>query len=309
MKTNVLIQIAIWLVERASSDSAGEAFAGDLLENFARGRSAWWCLGEALFRVAYSLEQRLRALVMPLLYCIAFVCLHPLWQRLCAPSTDSLLARYRDITVWPGSAVLEIASGLLPAVLFVSSGTFVYLILNRHTLRSTDPIRIMLSLSLAWCLLSGETILRLGTTQKDLRILSRYDFFYPFSHVRFSMMLLLSLFAAIATLPARRGTTSRYRGARWIFGRPGVIRALRGLGFTAFLTQQLFAQPAKPQAAAAKRLVQLIESFDADDWDTFHTAYLSSFISAPPDVPLGRKFFRKRTGGLDLREVYLLFSQ
>lgn len=110
MKTTVLVQIAIWLAERASSDSAGEAFAGDLLESFARGRSAWWCLAEALFRVGASVEQRLRALLMPLWYCIAFVCLHPLWHRLYAPSTESFLVRYRDITVWPGSAVLEIAS-------------------------------------------------------------------------------------------------------------------------------------------------------------------------------------------------------
>lgn len=63
------------------------------------------------------------------------------------------------------------------------------------------------------------------------------------------------------------------------------------------------AQEVRPQGAAAKRLVQLIELFNTSDWNTYHAAYISSFVNAPPDVPLGSKAFRQGTGGFDLRKV------
>jgi len=129
MKTDVVIRIAMWLVERNGAGSDGEAFAGDLLETSANGRSRWWCFAQALRRVASSVELRFRALLFPLWYCIAFAFLHPLWQWLYAPSATRLLTGYRSTMVWPGSAVLEIAAGLLPAVLFVWMGVFVFLLL------------------------------------------------------------------------------------------------------------------------------------------------------------------------------------
>ncbi len=61
MKTDVVMRMAMWLVERRSAGSAGEAFAGDLLETFANGRSRWWCFAQALRRVASFAELRLGA--------------------------------------------------------------------------------------------------------------------------------------------------------------------------------------------------------------------------------------------------------
>ena len=40
-----------------------------------------------------------------------------------------------------------------------------------------------------------------------------------------------------------------------------------------------------------------------NDWNAFHQAYLASFVKTPPDVPLGREFFRYRTEGLDVRKL------
>jgi hypothetical protein len=49
--------------------------------------------------------------------------------------------------------------------------------------------------------------------------------------------------------------------------------------------------------------VQLIELFTTSAWNTYHAAYISSFVNTPPDVPLGSEAFRQGTGGLDLRKV------
>ena len=85
MRVDIVLRVAVWLVERDGAGSAGEAFAGDLLETFSSGRSRWWCLGQALRWMASSLELRLQALQSPLWFCMAFVLLHPLWMWICAP--------------------------------------------------------------------------------------------------------------------------------------------------------------------------------------------------------------------------------
>ncbi len=66
MKTDVVIRIAMWLVERNGAGSDGETFAGDLRETFANGRSRCWCFAQALRRVASSVELRFPALLFPL---------------------------------------------------------------------------------------------------------------------------------------------------------------------------------------------------------------------------------------------------
>ncbi len=300
MKTDVVMQFAMWLVERSGTGSAGEAFAGDLLETFTNGRSRWWCFAQALRRVASSTVLRLHALLLPLWYCIAFAFLHPLWQWLYAPSATRLLTGYRSTTVWPGSAVLEIGVGLLPAVLFVWIGVFVFLLLRRQRI---SLVRILLSLSIGCCVISVETMLRLGAMQPDLRMLSRADFYYPISHSRFSALLFLGLFAAIGLLPRERRLSHRGRYGTRLLGHRDLLRVVRGLGLMAVLVPQVSAQTSTPQGVAAKRLVQLVELFDVNDWKAFHAVYVASFVSVPPDVPLGREFFRHRTGGLDLRKL------
>ena len=201
MRTDIVLRISVWLVHRSVIGAAGEAFAGDLLEMSALGRSPWWCLLQALRAAVSSSELRLRALFLPLCYCVAFVLLHPLWQESYLPSVNRLLMSSRGATVWPGSAVLEILAGLLPAVLFVWSGVFLFLILRPQRLRREASLRILLSLSIGCSVVSAETMLRLGAVQPDLRMLSRSDFYYPASHSHFSALLFAGLFAAIAMLP------------------------------------------------------------------------------------------------------------
>jgi CubicO group peptidase (beta-lactamase class C family) len=301
MRTDIVMRITIWLVENLIDGPAGEAFAGDLLETFANGRSRWWCFGQALWRAASLTELRLRVLLLPLWYSIAFVLLHPLWQWSCASSVKTLES-YRNVLAWPGSAVLEVLAGLLPAVCFVWIGVFAFVLLRWQVLRHINLIQIPLSLSFGCCMISAETVLRLNDAHHDLRMLSSTDFYYPVSHARFSALLFFALFTSIALLGPGSGTIHRRRSLR-LLTRGSVVRAVRSLGILAVLAPQVSAQVMTPQGAPAKQLVRLIALFDGDDWSAFHAAYIASFVTSPPDVPLGREIFRQRTGGVDLRKV------
>lgn len=135
MKQDTVMRVALWLIEITSSGPDEEAFGGDLLELLAAGRSRRWCFAQALRRMTSAIEERLRSLLMPLWFCIGFVLLHPLWQRLCTPSVANLLTRYRETSQWPGSAVLEMIAGLLPAVFFVWAGIFIYSLLRHRSLQ------------------------------------------------------------------------------------------------------------------------------------------------------------------------------
>jgi|GEM_PF-249027 len=249
MKQDLVLRVALWMIEAGSSRAESEGFAGDLVEMFAAGRSCWWCLGQALHRTASVSEQRLRSLLMPLWFCIGFVFLYPLWQRLYAPAAARLLVQGRGAIQWPGSAVLEIAAGLLPALLFVWVGVFVYALLRRRSLHIT-PVVAFLSLNVGACVLFIAMMMRLHALRNDLRLLSRADFYYPLVHGRFSILLFFSLFGAVTVWPRERSTIHRRRDVVFLLSRFGMLRIARCLGLVVMLVPQVSAQAVPLQASA-----------------------------------------------------------
>lgn len=281
MKQQRVLRVALFVVEATLSRSESEAFAGDLSECFAAGRSGWWCLGQALRRTATISEQRLRWLMVPFWFSIAFVSLYPQWQRMYAPSVAHLLSQYRGTVQWPGSAVLELTAGLLPATMFVWAGVFVYGVLRHRSLK-LSPTVAMLSLNIGALLLSGTMILRLQAMHHDLRFLSQADFFYPFVRVRFSLLLLVSLFGAVAVLPLERRSIDR-RFITRLISRHGLLHIARTLGFFVVLVPQVCAQDVQYQAT--QRLMgadgKPIE-FDVVSVKPNHTGAVQSYIGSNP---------------------------
>ncbi|AFL86449.1 hypothetical protein Terro_0098 [Terriglobus roseus DSM 18391] len=227
MRQDPVLGVALWLLTVSSSGRDAEAFAGDLLELFHAGCSRWWCLRQALLRSGSVTEQRLRASLVPLCYCAVFVLLHPLWQQLYTPSVAGLLTKYRGAIQWPGSAVLEMIAGLLPAFLFLYVGVFVYSLLRHRSLQS-HPVATLLSLNVGACLLFVAMLVRLHVLHNDLRLLSRADFYYPLVHGRFSVLLFLSLFGAVLILP--RTDQPRRRKPSHVAMRSMVQRIARRFG-------------------------------------------------------------------------------
>ena len=208
MKQDAVLRVALGMIDWILPGRDGEAFAGDLLELFAGGRSRWWCLAQAFLRSVSVVERFLRCWLAPLPYCVGFVLLHPLWQRLYAPTVDRLLTRYRETLAWPGSAVLEIVAGLLPGLVFVWAGIFGYLLLRRREL-NIAPVAALFSLNVGACLLLAGMVARLDAVPHDLRVLSGTDVYSPAQYARFGILLSLSLFGAISVLvreDSRSGT-------------------------------------------------------------------------------------------------------
>lgn len=282
MKQQTMLRVALWLVEVTSSGPESEGFAGDLVEFFAAGRSGWWCLTQALRRTASTGEQRLRSLLAPFWFAVAFVALYPLWQRLYAPAVTQLLTQYRGSFQWPGSAVLELTAGLLPAMLFVWMGVFVYGVLRHRSLKMT-PVVALLSLNIGAFLLFISMVMRLRAMHNELRFLSQADFFYPFVHARFSLLLLLSLFGAIVVLPHERRSNGRSRWIARILSRCGLLQVARTLGLLTLLVPQVCAQAIRPEATP--RLMgtdgKPIE-FDVVSVRPNHTGAVRMDIGSPP---------------------------
>ena len=226
MKTSVVLRLTLWLADR--SGPAGEAFAGDLMESLAEGRTCWWCFLQVLQRVMFLAELRLRVLLGPMVYCVAFVFLYPLWQHLGAPAAAHVLSGYSSAVAWPGSAISEVVAGLLPALLFVWAGVFGFLLLRR----AHDLARVSLSLSFGCSMVCAETILRLGARPPELGKLSQADFYYPVFHAHFSIILFFALFAAVALLPHAPVNEHRLK-LRRVPGRWNMLRLVRGLGLMA----------------------------------------------------------------------------
>lgn len=247
MKQQSVLRVALWLVEVTSCGPESEGFAGDLMELFAAGRSGWWCLGQAFRRTVTTGEQRLRSLLAPFWFSVAFVTLYPLWQQLYAPTASRLLTQYRGSFQWPGSAVLELTAGLLPVVLFVWLGVFVYGVVRHRSLKMT-PVAALLSLNIGALLLFISMVMRLRAMHNELRFLSHADFFYPFVQARFSLLLLLSLFGAVVVLPRERRNLGSSRLMMRLFSRCGLVQVARTLGLLTLLVPQVCAQTIQPQA-------------------------------------------------------------
>ncbi|MEK6398938.1 MAG: TIGR03435 family protein, partial [Terriglobus sp.] len=211
------------------------------------GRSGWWCLAQALRRSAIAGEQRLRLLLLPFWFSVGFAALYPLWQRLYAPAAAQFLMRYRGTVQWPGSAVLELAAGVLPAVMFVWVGVFLYGVLRHRSLK-LSPVVAMLSLNVGAFLLFTVMMLRLHALHNDLRVLSHTDFYYPVVPTHFSLLVLLSVFGAVVVLPRERRRVSGNRVVIHLLSRCGLLNIARTVGLFTLLVPQVCAQSIAPQA-------------------------------------------------------------
>lgn len=248
MRVQKVLRLAVWLAEAGVPGVEAEAFAGDLLELAAAGRSEWWCLAQALRRGLFLRAQRLRSSLVPFLFSAGFVLLYPLWQSAYTPLVDRLLARYAGVLQWPGSAALEVVASLLPAMFFISVGVVVYICLGRQNMRPSPTAAIM-ALNVGALLLLCGSMLRVHAMANGLGVLSRADFYYPLLHSRFSLLLLLSLFGSVAALPRRRTPTTRTAGMR-LLSRRSLLRVARVFGLYAVLVPQVFAQAMQPQAVS-----------------------------------------------------------
>jgi CubicO group peptidase (beta-lactamase class C family) len=223
MRPNRIVTFSVWLVDRINRGSKGHALAGDLLEELENGRSMGWFLHQIAAAVLINSAAIASRCTTLLIFSAGWSLLYPTWRALCVGSPTYTLD-HRGITAWPWATLLELAFGIIPAIVFVWLGAAVFAFLTRSTrLFSTQGLWSALSVSTTVLLAATLVVLRqLAHPQPVIRDVMRADF-YLVDHLYFiSVPLTLSLMLALLFLSAetpqigrRRGTDSASR-LRWV---------------------------------------------------------------------------------------------
>jgi hypothetical protein len=216
MKPTPPIALATWMLEHLTFGSTNESLAGDLLEELRSGRSAGWYWRQALSAIVVSLSSRSRAYVLPLVFSTGWSFLYPaLWPSIMSSRPAQTMLERMAAHDWLYSSFLQVVRGVLPAMMFVWIGFFVYLMSRNQMVRQLTTLRVLVSLSLSFNVFFVATIgqhliqpIALGRNVPQESSNSTF--------VTSSVPLALSLFSALVCgLPALR---RRRRGADSLAG-------------------------------------------------------------------------------------------
>jgi CubicO group peptidase (beta-lactamase class C family) len=220
------VTFAAWLVDRMDLATKGHALSGDLLEELENGRSMAWFLHQIAAAVLISSGTILSRCTTLLIFSAGWSLLYSTWRALCVGSSTYAIDR-TGISAWPWSTLLELAFGVIPAIVFVWLGAAVFAFLTRSTrLFSIQGLGCALSISTSVLLVATLVVLhQLAHPQPVVREVTRADFFL-IDHLYFiSIPLTLSLMLTLLFLGAetpqigRRGGTHigfRTRWVRWV---------------------------------------------------------------------------------------------
>lgn len=220
MKPTRAIDLAIWLLEHLTFGSDTESVAGDLLEEFQRGRSAAWCWREALAAMALRAVGPARDLALVMLFSVAWSMAYTLWRVFSPAVTAAISGASMTLVPWPGPAVLQVGSSLAPILAFVWSGVLVYLFLRSEVLDEYSLPGLAGSLSASFNVLLAFALVSLNHfrhPQPDLHSMSRGDFYSVLHVAAVNLPVALSVFTALlftvkVKRPNRRGRRSLARG-------------------------------------------------------------------------------------------------
>lgn len=211
-----LARVGTWVLRQLPWHPYAEALLGDLLEEFASGRrTAGWYCRQVMAAVGMTVLRSSRGYGFPLAFSAAWSLLYPVWQRPLWTSwmEGAVYPRWWALD-WPYSAVLEIGSGMLPALLFLWLGFAVYVALRagvgvdpgrgRRSEFSWRRVPVSFSFSLSVLLVATLAVFGLaGDARGDhSRALGDAIFFLAPYRPVLSLPLGLSLLASI--LSARR---------------------------------------------------------------------------------------------------------
>jgi CubicO group peptidase (beta-lactamase class C family) len=206
-----------------------EALSGDLLEEFHCGHTEHWLWGQVLSAIAVSLWQALCRFVPAILFSAGWSMLYAQWRKVGFRwLLDSPHANARLLS-WPGSALLELSWGVLPALAYVWLGVLIYLSWRREPLRIATSLSLFQGLSFSSGVLLLATIgllHRVGHPVPDLRDVMRPDFYLVLHLYRISIPIALSVFVALFLVNSGGPRVARRKSSR----QPGQQRKFSRLG-------------------------------------------------------------------------------
>ena len=120
--------LAMWILDQVTPAIHEEALAGDLLEEFRRGRSTGWYWRQVLGAVAMGCSREMRRRGLTLVFAVFWSVLAPAWLLAIASVEQhfDLNRRFGEME-WPWSVVCDWGSLLAANVLFIWAGVALYL--------------------------------------------------------------------------------------------------------------------------------------------------------------------------------------
>jgi hypothetical protein len=122
------VVLATWMLEHLAFGSDNEALSGDLLEELQLGRSALWYWRQVLAVIAIQACCAARRLAVPVAFSAGWAMLYPAWGFITRISGVHVGTDEGTWLAWPSSALVQIGYGVIPGVLLVWVGFFVFLL-------------------------------------------------------------------------------------------------------------------------------------------------------------------------------------
>ncbi|MEO6815366.1 MAG: hypothetical protein ABI177_01590 [Edaphobacter sp.] len=203
------VALASWLLKHFIFGPHREALTGDLTEELQSGRSAKWYWRQVLSAIAVGALIKSRDYALALVFSLAWSMLYPPWRLSYARiNLTHLVPRGWAAIDLPYSTGLHGIAEIIPALLFVWLGLFLYLILRPEKLSDLSPIRLLASLSISLNTLFIVTVgiwLYLKPSAIGLGEMSRQNLHSNFYLTTICLPLVLGLFYVIASaLPLLR---------------------------------------------------------------------------------------------------------
>ena len=198
MRLSKHILLARCLLEHLHIGPYAESLAGDLEENLRAGRSARWYWRQVLSAIGMDALTLLRAYAVPVVFSAGWSTLYPAWMV--AGRGGRMQAMLERSTSY--STSLDLASGIIPALVFLWLGFFLYQIyasLRARGRGSFDGSGAGSPVGWLQCAAASDSgfAARCPPLILDLRF-TRLEDFYASAHVAaIHTHLALSLFASI----------------------------------------------------------------------------------------------------------------
>jgi hypothetical protein len=121
--------VATWMLEHLTAGPSNEALAGDLLEDFHRGRSRGWYWRQVLGAIAISCSREILNHANVMLFAALWSMLAPAWLLVIGNIEERFNFSERIWQMdWPWSTLCDVGLLLCTNVLFIWVGTLLYLI-------------------------------------------------------------------------------------------------------------------------------------------------------------------------------------
>jgi hypothetical protein len=199
MRLSKQIRLATWMLEHLHIGPYGESFAGDLEEELCAGRSTGWYWRQVLSAIGMDVLTLLHACAIPVVFSAGWSMLYPIW--VVAERGGGMQAALERLTSY--STSLDLVSEVIPAIVFLWAGLFVYLIyvsVRSGGRVSLSMTRVAGGLSIGFHVLLVVTVALLHYDMPrmlNLRFARHEDFYASARVAAIHTPLALSLFASI----------------------------------------------------------------------------------------------------------------